>query len=103
MLIIAYILTGISALGGLLASAVGFILSWTLIQGHGGKAEIIAAIIIAIMSLIYLTHPLIAIYWIQNNQPDQLGWCIVYDIMLIGVSSVACYLGTIALSAAAQP
>ena len=101
MLIIAYLLTGISALVGLLPCALGLLLSKTLIfSSRSGVIGLVAGVFIAIISLLYVAHPMFAVSLIKA---DKLMLSYLYNIALIGVSLVSCYLLDTAVTAAAQP
>lgn len=101
VLVVAYLLTGISALSGLLPCALGLMLGKMLIfSSRSGALELAAGVFVAIISLLYVAHPLFAISLIKA---DKLVLSYLYNIVLIGISFVSCYLLGTAISAAAQP
>lgn len=100
MIIIAYLLTGISALLGLATCVLGLMLSWTLFGSFGSTMQKAVAVVIAVVSLLYAAHPMFAVSLIKA---DKLLLCYLYNAVLIAVSIGSCFLLSTSIGAAAQP
>ncbi len=99
MLIIAYIITGISALLGLIAGVLGCILAYLFSTGFSTTDKMIAGCVVLI-SFAYIIHPLIAIWLIKT---DKLMLCYIYNSLCIALSIGLCYFLGLSISAAGTP
>ena len=98
-MLIAYIMTGISALLGLGVGLLGCILGYLFSSGFSVIDKVIGGCVILI-SLAYITHPLVAIWLIKS---DKFILCYAYNSLLIALGIGLCYFLGISISAAARP
>ncbi len=79
MLIAAYILSGISALLGLMSGVLGCILGYHFIAAFDSIDKITVGALV-IVSLLYVANPLLAIWLIKM---DKLTWCYLYNALTL--------------------
>jgi hypothetical protein len=99
MLIIAYLLTGISALLGLGVGVLGCMLSSMFISGISSSDKL-GGWIMLLISLLYIAHPVVAVHLIKSN---AMGWCYLYDFVFIAISIGLCIFMLTAIEAVARP
>lgn len=100
MLLLAYIFLTLSALGGLAVCYLGVTLSRLFIHGVPRTLDWVAAGVVTVLSLLYLAHPALAFFLINQN---LLAWSILCDVAFIILSAIACFILIMGVSTAARP
>ncbi len=98
--ILAYLLTAVSAVGGLAVCYLGITLSKLFIHGLPRTLDWIAASVVTGFSLLYLAHPVLAFWLMQAN---YWVWCLLFDVACIILSAIACFVLIMGVSTAARP
>jgi hypothetical protein len=87
-MLIAYLLTGISALFGLVVGLAGGLASYMILSSATvslTSVDFMIGLGVLLVAVLYAAHPVVAIQLIKHG---EFVWCYLYDVLFIGLSII---------------